>query len=293
MTKALKEKKERNQDDSDAAKDYEFKVSDIFSWRNYKEYLLAVIENNPAGSRGTRKKLAEAIGCQVSHITNVLSGAGHFSQEQAEAASRFLGLDHRETEFLLLLVQYTRAGTMSLREFYKKLLNERQKNNLPFKGGLKTHEGTPTVEENIYYSSWDFAAVHVLTSIPQYQTAEAIAKKLMISVSRVSEVLKFLIDSGLCRKEGQRVLIERPLLHLDRSSLLVSKHHINWRLRTIATLGEVAENDFHYSSVFSLSKHDYPKIKAILVQALSEATTAIRKSQEEDCAALCIDLFNI
>jgi uncharacterized protein (TIGR02147 family) len=272
---------------------HELKVSDVYSWRDYKSYLLAVIENNPTGSRGTRKKLAEAIGCQVSHITNVLSGSGHLSQEQTEAASRFLDLDPQETEFLLLLVQYNRAGTLPLKEFYQRLLNARQRTNSPLKSRLKIPEALHTARENIYYSSWDFAAIHVLTSIPQFQTREAIAKKLSRPIARVDEVLAFLVDSGLCRKEGQKVIIEKPLLHLDKASLLASKHHVNWRLRSMAAMDGSGENDFHYSSVFTLSKQDYPKIKSILVQALSEATNVIKNSPEEDCAAICIDLFNI
>ena len=66
--------------------------------------------------------LAETIGCQVSHITNVLSGSGHFNEEQAESAARFFGLNLHETEFFLLLIQYVRAGTTSLKKFYERIL---------------------------------------------------------------------------------------------------------------------------------------------------------------------------
>lgn len=266
--------------------------SNIFEYRDYKKYLLDQI-NSCDESRGKRKELAEYINCQVSHITNVLSGTGHFNQEQAEAAARFFGLLPNETEFLLTLINYNRAGTDSLKKFYEKILNDRQENFLNLKNRLKIQTSIPEHDEIKYYSSWHFGAAHVLLSIPEFQTRESLANKMELPISRVDEILNFLVDSRLCYKENNKFKISQPLLHLDKKSSLISKHHINWRMKSIQSLDSVEDADMHYSSVFTLSKKDLPKVKEILSKSLSEALQVIKKSPEEEAAVICLDLFKI
>lgn len=265
----------------------------FFEHGDYKKLVVDLIESTPGGGRGKRKALADAIGCQVSHVTSVLSGTSHFSQEQAEAAARFLGLNGRETEFLLLLVDFNRAGTVPLRKFYQSLLDEKREKYSALKTRLKMPDSLEGYQESVYYSSWQFAAVHVLLSIPQFQSREAIAHKLGLTLSRVDEILFFLVETGLCKKEGHEYRLARPLLHLDKTSPLISKHHTNWRLRAMQSFDETTEEALHYSSVVTLSVADYKKVREILARALSEALKVITQSPEEDVAAVCIDLFRI
>lgn len=93
----------------------------VYSYRDYKAYLNKVIKLRP---RSFRKALAHAISCQTAYVSHVLNGNAHLSSEQAEAASRFLGLSRAETRFFLLLVEYTRAGTESLRSLLREELDE-------------------------------------------------------------------------------------------------------------------------------------------------------------------------
>ncbi len=265
----------------------------IYEYRDYKQYFVDLIDGNDSGGRGKRKELAESIGCQISHITNVLAGPAHFSQEQAEAASRFFGLNAQETEFILLLVQYLRAGTVSLKKFYENLIQERQDKFTALKNRLRMPDSLREQEETRYYSGWQFSAIHVLLSIPGCQKREAIAKKLEIPLAKVDEILSFLVSAGLCRKDGQHYQIARPLLHLDKTSPLISKHHTNWRLKSIMSLDKASELDLHYSSVFTLSEEDYPRVREILTKAISEALKVITVSTEETAATICLDLFKL
>lgn len=267
--------------------------SSIYEYRDYKRFLIDLIENDDTGGRGKRKELAESINCQVSHITNVLSGSGHFNPEQAEASARFFGLNLQETEFLLLLIQYTRAGTNSLKKFYERILLERHEKFSALKSRLKMPDSLQSQEEAQYYSSWQFSAVHVLLSIPQFQTREAIANKLELPLVKIDKILSFLVEAGLCKKVGQRYFIVRPLLHLDKTSPLISKHHTNWRLRSILSLDQEKDENLHYSSVFTLSEKDYPRVREILAKALSEALKVITSSPEEEVATICLDLFKL
>lgn len=267
--------------------------SSIYEFKDYKKFLLELIKSSESKGRGKRLELAKYIGCQVSHITNVFTGSAHFSQEQAEAASRFFGLSQTETEFLLLLVQYNRAGTQSLKKLYERWILERQEKLTALKSRLKMPDSLEGEAEARYYSSWHYGAIHVLLSIHEFQTREAITKKLGLPLSKVDEVLLFLIESGLCKKEGLKYSIVRPLIHLDKNSPLISKHHTNWRLRTIMALDEFNTNNLHYSSVFTLSKKDYERVKEILSKSLSESLKLITESPEEELGVLCLDLIKL
>lgn len=267
--------------------------SSIYEYKDYKKYLVDLIENDESGGRGKRKDLAMAINSQVSHITNVLSGNGHLNPEQAEATARFFGLNLAETEFLFNLIQYNRAGTESLRNFYEKILSDRVEKYSTLKNRLKMPDSLKAQEEARYYSSWQYGAVHVMLTIPQFQTREALSKKLDIPIQRTNEILNFLVETGLCAKEGQRYVVLRPQLHLDKSSPLVAKHQTNWRLRSILSMDHNNPEDLHYSASFTLSEKDYPRVREILTKALSEAFKIIVPSPEEQGAVITLDLFKL
>ncbi|RYZ66775.1 MAG: hypothetical protein EOP05_18630, partial [Proteobacteria bacterium] len=83
----------------------------IYSFTDYKAFVLETIESMENQGRGVRRRIAEFIGCQVAYVSQVLAADRHFSLEQGEALARFLGLLEDETEFLFLLIEHARAGT--------------------------------------------------------------------------------------------------------------------------------------------------------------------------------------
>lgn len=265
----------------------------VYEYRNYKRFLLDWIEDNPDGTRGQRKALADAIGCQVSHITNVFSGHAHFSPEQAEACARHVGLNTEETDYLLHLIQFDRSGTSTLRKLYEKLLDEKQKQANSLKARLKMPESLSKQDESQYYSNWYFGAVHVLLSIPEFQTREALCKKLHLSIEKIDQILEFLAKSGLCEKVGSKYQITKKQVHLDRASPLIARHHTNWRLKTLQSLEQIAESDLHYSAIVTLSDEDFQVVTGILKKSLSESLKVITNSSEKEAAIICIDLFKL
>ena len=86
-------------------------MTSLLEYRNYKLLLNDLIDTYPASGRGVRRRLAEAIRCQVAYVSHVLSGNYHFSAEQTEAASGFFGFSKDESEYVVLLVAHNRAGT--------------------------------------------------------------------------------------------------------------------------------------------------------------------------------------
>lgn len=271
---------------------YAFLMDTLFTSTEYKSFLKNTIAAEPSGGRGVRKRLADHIGCQIGYITQVLSGAAHFSQEQAEAAARFFHLTPKETEYFLLLVSHNRAGTQSLQAVYESLLNRRRHDAKLLKSRLEIDGPKRDAYHQTYYSSWQYAAVHMALSVPGLRKPGALAEKLGIPLRRVGAVLNFLVEHELARKEGTEFHPTEQALHLERKSPLISKHHSNWRLKAIQSVEE-SQKAMHYSGVISCSKKDLARVQEKLAKCLEECIEIVKKSPAEDLAVLNIDLFSL
>lgn len=265
----------------------------IYAYTDYKAFLLDLMESHPNGGRGQRKALADAINCQVAYVTHVFSGANHFSLEQTEAAARHFSLSKEETEFLLLILQQNRAGTVELRQFFDRLIKEhREKHNL-LKDRLKIKDTLTREDQAMYYSSWQYAAIHIALTVPKLRTVERLSERFQIPTARVLEILNFLCTKGLATKTLNSYQTTQPFLHLENDSPLIAKHHGNWRIRTVQNLDNNIKENLHYSLAFSVARDDLPKIRERLMRALEDCADIIKPSKEEEVACLCLDLFQI
>jgi uncharacterized protein (TIGR02147 family) len=268
-------------------------VESVFFAKSYKSFLHEAIASRPSGGRGVRKRLAAHIGCQVGYITQVLSGGAHFSPEQGEAAARFFQLSAKETEYFLLLISHNRAGTSSLRHFYEGMLGRRRQEAKLLKSRLAI-EGPETKRyHQVYYSSWQYAAVHMALHCEELRTAEKISKRLKIAPKRTQAILNFLEENGLARKDGERYQVTDDSLHLERDSPMIAKHHGNWRLRAIQAIEEGGAKDLHYSGVVSCSRRDLALVQEKLAKCLEECIAIVRTSPPEELGVLNMDLFQL
>lgn len=74
------------------------------------------------------------------YITHVLRGHAHLSWEQAEAICRWLGFTTDETDYFLLMVGFTRAGTPHLRLHLERKLEGLRENHLSIKRRVQVRE---------------------------------------------------------------------------------------------------------------------------------------------------------
>ena len=271
------------------------KRQDIFDFSDYRKYLAHFVACQPRQGRGTKNKIAQFLNSPTSHISQVFGGKTHFTFEQAEEINSFLQHNEDESHFFLLLVQIGRAGSANL----KKRLEKERQNILKRRSFLKERLGvTSSVSEQDqlqFYSSWIYAAVHILTTIPRYQTKEAISSYLQLSQKQTSEVLSFLERVHLVQRNsrgGYEAGVSR--IHLGSDSHLISKFHTNWRIKTIQSFEKQAvEDQLHYSSIVSLAERDINVVKNILIKAISEAKAVIKESPPEVLHSFNLDFFQV
>ena len=263
----------------------------VFDYKNYKGYLNNVL--SPTGSsRGLRSKLAQFLNCQTGYISQVLGGHHDFTLEHCHKISKFLSHTKEEGHFFMLLVQKDRSGTGDLREYYIEQLQEILQEREKIKNRIQVDQTLSEKDYNTYYGNWYFAAIHILTSIPGFQTKQAIMDKLKLNSQVVSDVLSFLLTKGLVIEESGGYKIGTTRLHLQNDSSMILKHHANWRLEAIKSLDKQDKKDLHYSGVVSLSKEDVGKIKEVLLKSIENIEEVLGPSPEEELCSINIDLFS-
>lgn len=265
----------------------------VYDYQDYKKYLFNRLDSEDGLGKGGRSRLCEAMGCQTAYLSQVLNGGAHLNMEQAEAVSRFIGHGDEETEYFLLLVQLGRAGTSSLRTFIKKQLDRIEKRRRQLSHRLPIGEEISREQQLKYYSSWIFATIHVLTTVPEFRTAEAIANRLGITRGDAVSVLEFLCRCGLMTNRDGNYEATKSRIHLGDDSDLVSRVHMNWRLRAMGAIERNDQAELHYSSVVTVARADIPVIREKLMQAIEAVKVLVKVSPAEEAVGFTLDWFGI
>ena len=270
-------------------------MTDIFQFEDYKSYLNHLLNQMPGKGWGVRGKLAEHINLQKSYISRVLTGPADFNLEQAILISQFFhhSETEKEKEYFLLLVQFARAGNLPLKEHLKKQLKQLLEARSHLAKRLNTKNTINKKYHDIYYSAWYYSAVHVLLSIPQYQTRPSIEQYLKLPPELVYRVLEFLVEAGMASFQNGKYTVSKTQIHLSSDSYLILKHHSNWRQLAMRSIDLQDSDDLHYSSVAAVSKSDALKLKELLVQMIQHSKNIIRDSKEETMVSICLDLFKV
>jgi uncharacterized protein (TIGR02147 family) len=266
----------------------------IYNYKDYKKYLSDMCLKENSNLKGPKARLAEFIGCQLAYLSQVLNGEANLSSEQAEACNRFFGHNKRESIYFLNIVHYVKAGTENLKKFYSDQINEiLEEQKLVAKRLNLNKTLTPEIQAR-YYSSWDYLAVNIAVSVAGFQSQKELSEKLGLSVERLSEVLNFLEENSLVKKEGDQYSIGESGFHLAAGSPFLVKHHTNWRIQAIRSLDDMKTEDLHYSSVISCDQKDIPQIKEALLSAVEKVRKIVRESENVDSLmSYSIDMFPV
>jgi uncharacterized protein (TIGR02147 family) len=264
----------------------------VFEFLDYKEYLKQALATS-GKQRGLRSRLAHQLNCQTGFISQVLNGHVHFTAEHLIQINDFLGHTEEEGRYFMILFHYNRAGNEKLREFYLAQIQEIREKRQIIRNRIAVKNTISSEHQMIYYSSWLYAAIHILLSLPEYQNRMAVASYFKLPLLDASEKIDFLLKSGLIIEQDGILQISNTRIHLSKESPMLSRHHTNWRLRAAQSLDSVDKEALHYSSVICLSKKDAQRIKFIMLEALEKSEGILQESNVEAVYAVCMDLFSI
>lgn len=265
----------------------------IFEFLDYRDYLRKYIKKLPKQGHGEIHRMAGFMGIHPSLLSQVLSDTKNLSLEQAQLLAKYLGLSSNECEYLFNSVQFQRAGTLELRNYFKEKLTQLKENSLDLSRTIQSERKLSTEETAIYHSHWLYGAIWLSTTLKDGQTIDDVISLFEISRDRAFEILNFLTETRLCAVENGRYLMGPQSMHLPRGSIHLPRHHTNWRLRAIEHSDKVSNEELMYSGQMSLSSDDFKKVRSRLAEVIKEVVDVAIPSAAEEMVSFNLDFFKI
>lgn len=264
----------------------------IYKHSDYRTYLEEMLPTKGV-KRGIRSKLAKFLDCRVSHITQVLQGVSNLSPEMAFSISSFLDLSNEEAHFFMLLTSKEKAGNHKLQSYYTDQIQKIQDSRLNINERLNVNDSLNDIEIMTYYSSWHFAAIHMLCSLEKVMNISDIENLIKLDTRTIKDAVSFLIKANILKESNKGLLSTGRRIHLPKTHPMINSHHKNWRIKTMEALLCPNKDSVHYSGLYSISKKDLKKIKDILLDSLCESEKIVADSKATSIAAICLDVYEL
>jgi uncharacterized protein (TIGR02147 family) len=257
----------------------------VFDFVDYKDYLKNSLE------RGKQKRFAEFLRCQPAFLSQVLRGKPHLSLEQGMLATDYFRLTEQEREYFMASLQLARAGSVRLRNFFLARMEQIKASSARVASKIGSHEMLSDQAKARFYSSWKYALIHVLLTIPSDRPVEFLQERTGLSGKEISSVLEFLHEAGLISGKSGKLSPTKKRIHLNAEDELVGTHHKNFRMLAVRELDDPKGGALHFSSAMTLSRADAERVKSVILETISQTESILRPSPEETVRVLNIDLF--
>jgi uncharacterized protein (TIGR02147 family) len=266
-------------------------MSSLFDFNDYRKFLTFWIESQENHGYGIKGKIASALNISSTLVSLVLKGDKSFSADQMSHLCDFMGLSELESDYLHLLLELDRAATQKYKVKLNKKILQLQNQSKKISSRVQKSKELTDEQKAIYYSSWLYTGIRNLSAIDKLKTKDAIANHLNLDASVVNQVVRFLLDNGLC-KEEQGKIVEGPVsVFIPKESPFINKHHQNWRMQSIQKMEYRRESDLFFSAPMSLSKEAFDKIRKLLPDVVQQVSKIVGPSKSESAACLNIDFF--
>ncbi len=269
-------------------------MTSVLEYKDYQKFLTDWIHSKPKKGRGIKLSIASYLGITPQQVSKVLNENTHLTLDQSAKLISYLDLSGIEGKYFLGLVELARAGSLELREIVQERLDEyKMQWESPTRTGIekKTH----TLEEmEVYFSSYLYDAIDLITTLEKYQTPGAISQYFNISKKKTLEILSILVKLGALKKEGDKFIPTGELEWLELPKNIAKINTTNWRNRAIASLDYDEEVNNHQTLNFTVNRKAIPKIKKHIFDSMLDMSDKYLKEGNTDMiCAICVDLFEI
>lgn len=265
----------------------------IIDFKDYKAFIRDLIAEMPKRGRGQYLKLSKILGIHTSMTSHIFKGDAHLTVEQALLVAEEFGLNSLERDYFVNMVQIERAGNLKTRDYFEAQLKEKKVRFLNMSERIQNKTVLDEKDQAIFYSQWYFLAVQILTAIDGFHSSKAIAAHLDMKIDKVTQILEFLVRTGLCTFDGSRYGLGTAKTYISRDSLLVDRHHTNWRLRTMQQFHSITEEELIYTCPAGISKKDFVIIREEIARLIEKFNQIVDPSPAEELVCLNIDWVKI
>lgn len=266
------------------------KQPEVFGYSSYKSIMKAHFRAE--GQRGSLSRAAEALNCQRSFLSQIMNTKTQLTPDLAYKLCLHWRLQLAEREYFQTLVELERAVDPD----YASHLRDKIKVMREAHESLSSRAKRPIAtgaHDTLYFSSWHWTAIHFLTAIQEFQSAEAIANKLYLQKNFVIDCLTQLESWDFVRRLGNKWEYKGGEYHLPKDSPLVILHHQNWRQKAVLDAQGRGEESLHFTNVHTVSRANLTLLKELLLKFITASNELLKSSREEDCVVLLCDLFRL
>ncbi len=249
------------------------------------------VKNQPNGGRGIYSKIAESLRTSNAAISQIINDDRDLSLEQAAELAEFIKLNNDESDFLILLVEYGRAGSEKLKKRKLSRINTEQTKQKDLINSVPKDVTLTDDIKAIYYSSWVYTGIRNFIATAEDKSVDQLAQRFNINPEKLTQIIQFLVQHQLLLNQNGRLAVGPRKTHLESTSPWIIKHHQNWRFKSIERMQNQDQRDFFYSAPMSLSKELAEKIRLQLPDLIKQIVTEVGDSKSEVIRCLNLDWF--
>lgn len=266
---------------------------EIFKKSDYREILRHWIKSQPNSGRGLITQMADVVGLQQSVFSLTMSGSRDLTPDQAFLLAEWMGLLPLEREYLVTLVQIEKASHYKFKTHLQEKIKSLKKESLDLSRRVKHEVRLNEATQQIFYSSWVYAAVRLRASIGQGLTLPQIQNEFKLSYERALKIVTFLLENGLVVQEGTHYKMGPNRTHLKKDSPMIARHHTNWRVKAIERAGEISEEELMFSGPLTCSEKDFKKLRERMAELIAEVADTVKETDPEVLVCFGVDFFKL
>jgi uncharacterized protein (TIGR02147 family) len=266
-------------------------LDSVFFFQNSIDFLRKKLK---LMGRGSQSRLAIRLKCSSVFISQLLSGARLLSSEQALEVCDFFSFTEKESHYFIKLVEYDRAGTKNLKNFIKKEIAQLSEEFQKISSRVPIDKDLPDSDHALLSSDWLYSVVRLLSSVEGFQTIEKIAQVLNTDREKITQIVDFLLERGLCVRTDIGIDIGPRATHLKPDSSLARVRRTTWRLKALEHLqnDKIRQSelgDIFYSGVSALSYEAVGEIKKEVTALIEKYSQTARDSKSETIYLMNLD----
>lgn len=236
--------------------------------------------------------MATSLGVSSTLISQILAGDRQLTLEQGEMLTTYWGLKPLEADYFLYLLQYERAGTTPLKNYWKRKLDSLKSESRDISKRIEAKRVLTEQERAIFYSSPLYSAVRLYTSTSDRgRSIDELTSRFELTRSKALQIISFLRDAGLIEEESGVFKMGEQSTHIESGSPHLLKHHANWRIKAIQYADGLDESELMFTSPVSLSREDFDRLREKMAQFIREFLDSVRESPAEEIACFNMDFF--
>lgn len=246
----------------------------------------------PKNGRGEITRIASHLGVSPTLVSHIIAGDKWFTPEQAHALISYLGLVGIEADYFALMVQFERAGTASLKKYWKSKMEFLKEQHMKLSNRLPVDRHLSHAARAVFYSSPLYMMIRLYTSVGSNgKTIAEIANRFEQTTPKCTEAMKFLVDCGLCEERNGKYFMGQQKIHLEKSSPHLVRFQTDWRMKAINRGEDLTDSELMFTAPISLSKEDFEILRERTIEFIKHFLDTVHSSPAEEIACMNLDFF--